>query len=116
MKKIFKLLLLASLLATTGCIKQKNCDCGVSGTFVYLKKPYDAPVECTSKDQRVVAHFYSDDVPDEGIIYITGNVPKEYRTYDTLHVSICSKYICEGKGGVTFGYKVHKLKCIEMED
>ena len=115
-KITFKLLLLASLLATTGCIKQKNCDCSMSGAFVYLKAPYKTWITCSNEKQEIVAHFFENNFLDESPVRIVGNIPKKFQSYDTMSISICCEKFCAGNIEFGHGYPVYKLKCIETED
>ncbi|MDR1345889.1 MAG: hypothetical protein LBK03_04215 [Bacteroidales bacterium] len=99
-------------LAASSCVKQRNCDCGQTGTFVYLKEPYEVTTNCTTRE-KIVAEFIVDKGPAQ---YITGYVPHKFQSGDSIRVRLCSKYVCEDKL-VTMDLrpKVFTLKCIERE-
>ena len=100
MKKIILFLLAITTLSLTSCVKQKNCDCGLSGQFIY----YDPPAEVLycGGDTPMNAVFITGDSCYSVSHFILGNVPKNFRTKDTLNVSVCLKK--EARNGcLTFG-------------
>ncbi|MDR1113425.1 MAG: hypothetical protein LBL18_06695 [Bacteroidales bacterium] len=110
------LLLLVCLgiaICTASCVKQRNCDCGQTGTFVYLKEPYEVWINCSIAKEKVVAEFIID---KSTTVLITGYVPHKFQSGDSIRVRLCSKYVCEDKL-VTMDLrpKVFTLKCIERE-
>jgi len=120
MKKIILLLLLLPLLGLTSCVKQKDCDCKLTGKFVYYEKPQEMIV-CGY--ERSITAFFIPDYPsvNDSIIGnitpyygpIVGNVPKEFQSTDTIHVSICLKEQIEGFCLAYSWSNMYKIKCIE---
>ena len=120
MKKNILLLLLLPLLGLTSCVKQNNCDCRLTGKFVYYEKP-QKEIVC-GYEPSITAFFIPDhSFMNDSIIGnippyygpIVGNVPKEFQTTDTIHVSICLKEQFED---FCFGYgwsNMYKIQCIE---
>jgi hypothetical protein len=115
-KRSTLVILCTILLSFTGCVKQKKCDCGTSGTFEYLDKPFTVKdPNSENKDEKVVAIFKS---TVEGNKYnIIGSVPTKYKTKEPIKVRACTKL------KNTSRYKdylpqpiVYKLTCIEKED
>jgi hypothetical protein len=99
---------LGAAICTAGCVKQRNCDCGLTGTFVYLKEPYEAPTNCATRE-KIVAEFNS-------TVLITGYVPHKFQSGDSIKVRLCGEYVC--KKAFTFSANtptIFKLKCIERE-
>jgi len=111
MKKLFLILLLIPVLGLTSCVKQKDCECGLSGKFVY----YDPPEEIIycGNFKNVNALFISE---NKGMYYITGTIPNKYQVNDTINVSLCLKEV--KKSGCRFyGVSViYNLTCIEKEE
>ena len=110
MKKIGLILIVLTTLVLTSCVKQKNCDCGLSGKFIY----YDPPVYdfYCGYERLINAYFYT---PEHGYC-IVGSIPKEFRTKDTLNVSVCLKKEKQ-HGCLAFGLgEIFNLTCIERED
>jgi hypothetical protein len=112
--------MLLPLLGLTNCVKQKNCDCGLTGKFVYYEKPQK---EIVCGYEHLITAFFIPDYTwtnDSAIGNITpyygpivGNVPKEYQTTDTIHVTVCLKEQIEGFC-LAYGWSnMYKLKCIE---
>jgi hypothetical protein len=99
----------------SGCVKQKDCDCGETGTFIYLESPYK-PSNNTGcgKSEKIVAYFTSYDNNKKAI---TGYIPLSFRVHDTLNVRVCTKDICEGQIMPAYAYftTLYSLKCIERE-
>ncbi|MDR0363976.1 MAG: hypothetical protein LBH92_03025 [Bacteroidales bacterium] len=98
------------LLATAGCVKQKNCDCAITGTFVYLEQSYEKADMCPSTS--VVAHLIIDSYDT---LLIVGKVPKKFRTNDSIPVNVCLKSLCKSYLTVALpeGYS---LECIEKKE
>jgi hypothetical protein len=95
-------------LALSGCVKQKNCDGGRTGTFVYLKEPYKR------NGIEIVGHFLT-----TGWL-ITGDVPKAFQTGDTISVNVCVKLDRRSKREgflhlMDASPDIYSLKCIERE-
>ena len=98
------------------CVKQKNCDCGLKGKFVYFEKPEKINF-CCNYDVKVNAVFFSNSQTEFYRCYIVGSVPENFKTKDTVNVSVCLKEDknnpCYKGCGLTV---IYKLKCIEKED
>ena len=92
------------------CVKQKNCEEGMSGTFKYLKEPMDS-----YNNKKITAIFYIDgDTVNEK--YIIGHIPKEYQSNELIKVRVCLQED-KARGIVLAIYApTYKLKCIEKED
>jgi hypothetical protein len=106
MKKLFFYILITSVLVS--CIKQKDCDCGFSGTWQYLEQPYSTNVNGAEK--KVVAVISETNYTTE--LKIIGNVPKQFTTLLPIRVNFCVDAV-EGMGHKTGGHGIYKLKCIE---
>jgi hypothetical protein len=107
MQNIILLLLILHNLGLASCVKQKNCDCGTTGTWHYLEEPYYLNITSGAK-KKIVAHI--DDTYTK--IKVTGNVPKELKTFSPIAVNFCADNI----GGTKHrhgGPGVYTLKCIE---
>ena len=111
-------MVLVSVFAITSCIKQKKCDCGISGKFVYFEEPEEI-IYC-GNERKVNAAIVPNDLIEErrflNYYCIVGSIPKEFRTKDTVNVTVCLK---EEKRGVCLAHGVgvvYNLKCIEKED
>jgi len=118
MKKPYLILLILSIFGLISCVKQKDCDCGLTGKFIYFEETEEI-IYCASK-QKVNALF----IPEvsfpgysSSFYYIIGSIPNKFKTKDTLNVTVCLKEkrprdICftEGVGAI------YTLKCIEKED
>ena len=123
MKKMILLLLLLHALGLASCVKQRNCDCGLSGKFIYFEIP--ETIICRGYDCEVNAAFIPNGLTEESLLYgyysrynIVGSIPKEFKTKDTLNVSVCLKEE-NVKSGIHLAAGVavvYKLKCIEKED
>jgi hypothetical protein len=98
-------------LATTSCVKQRNCDCGETGKFVYLKEPYEEISTGCSKKGKIVAHFFREKNPLYPI-QLSGYVPIKYRSTDTVDVWICYENPCNFFIHAE-GPDYYELKCIE---
>ncbi len=103
--KILYLLLGFITLTLTGCPKQSECDCGLTGKFVY--NPYWSP----GFNRTIEAHFIPDHDSDR-YYRIVGFIPYDFRTTDTIRVNICTsvRELTRNQDDVCV---VHKLKCIE---
>lgn len=73
--KIKNLFILAALatLFFTGCVKQKDCDCGLEGTFTY-------------HPSTKTGGFY---IGDELYYAIEGKVPKKFQSTTPINVNVC---------------------------
>jgi len=113
MKKIIVFSFVFFCLLAIGCVKQKNCDCGLKGKFVYYENQEEI-IYC-GHERKVNAAFFSTDQP-EFPYYIVNSVPAKFKLKDTLNVIVCleqeKRDIC-----MTYGIgSVYKLKCIKKED
>jgi hypothetical protein len=127
LKKIIVLFMLTIPLICVSCVKQKNCDCGETGTFVYLKEPYKMKgTACNNiRGEKIVAHFFTNKMPDsitdidrnKGGITIKGYVPQAFRSGNPIAVRLCLKWDCDGRIVVMVaGPEIYSLKCIEKKD
>ncbi|MDR1113426.1 MAG: hypothetical protein LBL18_06700, partial [Bacteroidales bacterium] len=109
------LVCLGIAICTAGCVKQRNCDCGQTGTFIYLKEPYETNGSFC-KSAKITAHFIND---WRNVYYISGTIPKRFQVQDSIRVSICMKNSCPQQSRGVFidmpKESVLKLKCIERE-
>ena len=89
-------LLLAAVGIFTNCVKQKNCEYGINGYFIYLENPYQ--LKYKEKDYKIKAFFIPNQnnleidsltqvllrqestiCHQELVYYIYGNIPCKYR-------------------------------------
>jgi len=97
----------------TSCVKQKNCDCGVTGKFIYYENTEEI-IYC-GYSKEVNALIISND--REYYYYIDGSIPKKFQVRDTLHVKACLKEVSRNGHCLAHGVStIYKLKCIEKED
>ena len=105
-------------LLIVSCVKQKNCDCDITGKFVYFENGEEI-MYGGSKCIVNAAVIPNGLTRDEGYYSrynIVGSVPKEFRKKDTVNVSVCLK-IVKSNGCLPSGVcDIYKLKCIEKED
>ncbi|MDR2084546.1 MAG: hypothetical protein LBP67_06090 [Bacteroidales bacterium] len=113
------LLFTCMVIMFTGCVKKKNCDCGINGVWQYLEEPYYInKTNCSNKKHKIVAHFYPDiDNKENDTNYWTfsGNIPAAFKSTTPTYISICYEDYCEGKmqnhdAGLP---SVYNLQCIE---
>ena len=102
----------------SGCTKQKNCDCGLKGKFVYYEEP--KKIMYCGGNQDANAVLIAMGITEYGItdcpLYIVSSVPTSFMSKDTLNVAVCLN--AEKRDGCRDGGAsgVFKLKCIEKED
>jgi hypothetical protein len=108
-KILFCLFSIASLIFTS-CVKQSDCDCGLTGKFVYLEEPYYTGPEYFKPDTKIVAHF----IKDSCVYPIYGYIPKDYRNHDTLDVNVCFDELQLPEYRFEM-YVTYSLKCIELK-
>lgn len=61
--------------------------------LVYLEKPYKTScLYCDGKLYTVVAHLIVENL-NNSEFEVVGNIPKDYRIYDTLHVMASYSYV-----------------------
>ena len=89
LKRIFILLILIMPILI-GCVKEKNCDCGIEGTFVY-------------NPATKSGEFY---INDNLNYFIEGNIPKKVQSTTPINVRACivktlSVQIFPGQGKFT---------------
>ncbi|GHV43386.1 hypothetical protein FACS1894180_2300 [Bacteroidia bacterium] len=113
------------MFVSTSCTKQKNCECGLTGRFIYYEEPQEVIYCGDSQNKKVNALFIlngDEGVPDTLLYkyYIVGSIPKSFQTQDTVYVNVCLKEINDGPylfaGTSDFfpcEYSIYKLKCIE---
>ena len=113
MKKIFLVTIsVLSLLVFTSCVKQDNCDCGLStvrGKFVYFEN--GKKITYCDQEKTVNAVVFQDTT--EVAFFIIGTIPKKYHVTDTVFTITCleevPKELCWGVGVS----RIFRLKCIE---
>ncbi len=112
MKKILISIFVMFLVFSTGCIKRNNCDCGLTGKFIYFEEEqYFPPDGGISTYVKVNALFISD---NESAYPIYGKIPKKYQVMDTIEVNVCVKNI--DKRAYTDHLPHYKLTCIEKAE
>jgi hypothetical protein len=106
MKKIFLFLTLILLVGLTSCVKQKNCEGGMMGTFQYFEEPMTCPM-----GQNYALFISTDDLE----VYQTTvkNVPSKYKSGDKIKVRVILE---KAEGAITYCGVVYNVKCIEKED
>jgi hypothetical protein len=108
-------MLLMGLFLAVGCVKQKNCDCSLTGKFVYYENTEEI-IYC-GDFKKVNAVIISDDTTGTDYYYIVGAIPKKFEVKDTLHVSACVKKVPRNGACLAYGVgAIYKLKCIEEEN
>ncbi|MDR1792981.1 MAG: hypothetical protein LBR36_06035 [Bacteroidales bacterium] len=110
-------MMLITCFLTTSCVKQKNCEQGYTGKFVYLKETYKMQGKsCPQAQKKIVGYFFfGEDVTNEPW-RIYGYVPPKFRSSDTVSVRLSYKSHCDGK--ITLAIWVPEiffLTCIEEE-
>ena len=99
--------LMCFCLLVMSCVKQKNCEEGMSGTFQYVKGQLDG------YSNKLMAIFYVDG-DTLSPRYIEGYIPKEYRSNELIKVRVCLQ---EKMSSPMLVYlPSYKLICIEKED
>ena len=104
-------------LSVVGCVKQKNCDEGINGTFLYLKEPYKTGSAFIKHNVKITAHFIIDEYNE--VWSITGSVPHRFQTNDSIRARVYLKEIHHNDDKIhTNDVKknIYLLKCIEKED
>ena len=108
MKKLVVILGSVFVLSTASCVKHKNCEEGISGTFQYLKEPLDSYA-----NKKIKAYFFEDgDTLNR--IAIVGNIPEGYKSDELMKVRVCLK-VSENSPMMVY-VPLYKLTCIEKED
>jgi len=111
------LVLVGLCLSVVGCVKQKNCEEGRTGTFLYLKEPYRTKAGFCKPNVKITAHFIDDEYNE--VHYITGTVPRAFQINDSIRVQVCLNDIyCNEDNLDTDDVKkvTFLLECIEKED
>ena len=110
------LVLVGLCLSVVGCVKQKNCEEGISGTFLYLKEPYKTNGKFIKRDVKITAHFIGEDKFSTAH-YITGTIPQKFQTDDSIRVRISlSEIRYKPSNKDVARMPISSLKCIEKED
>jgi hypothetical protein len=114
MKKIIFIFfcLFLSGIIVTGCVKQSDCNCALTGKFVFLKDPYISDSSFYIEDEEIKAHFISD---FNQIYYIYGTIPKKFQGTDTSLVNICVKTPYSGRT-LDLRKDIYSITCIEMKN
>ena len=112
LQKVTAGILCLVLVGLASCVKQKNCEDCIRGTFLYLKEPI-----CIGKG-KVTAIIYDSINGYRYEMYVAGSIPKEYKSGDFIRVRACIEDTQEGKVRLADASRsiVYKLKCIEKED
>ena len=111
------LVLVGLCLSAAGCIKQKNCEEGRTGTFIYLNKPYKTGTDFCQLNVKITAHFIDDEYSI--ILPIAGYVPRIFQTNDSIRARVCLNEFCPNDGKIrTADIKkaIYSLNGIEKED
>ena len=97
MKKYYLiLLLLLPLFGLTSCAKQKNCDCGLEGVFIY-------------DSNTKLGKLYCNDV----LYYVTsGHIPKKIQSTTPIDVNVC----IDKTDNLNMLPNAGKIKCIEKSE
>jgi len=113
-KRIYLILLLLPIIGLGSCVKQKNCDCGLTGIFEYSNEKIDLSVMgLWSQDKSDLHAIFTG---ENGICFIKGTIPKEYKQKEPIAVSVClEEYDGIRLADASCVYPC-KLKCIEKEN
>jgi hypothetical protein len=110
MKKIcLKFALLA--LAVVGMFSVSSCEKGeeLQGTFVYYNEPFEEHCQ-VNKEVKGYLDCSNSTLP----IFITGNIPSEFKPGDTVIVSAVVKCVYESVGpDVDCNFSLYKFKSVE---
>lgn len=100
MKKgiLFASMLLAVL--TISCVRH-SCEYGQHARIVVLQEPYTAQCWENKKNYKINAHVFMDNYGNQPL-KITGTIPSEYKTGDTLNVRILLKEVPYYEGYLTY--------------
>jgi len=110
------LVLVGLCLSVVGCVKQKNCEEGINGTFLYLKEPYKTNHKFTKENVKITGHFIDNEFYN-GVWYITGSIPQKYQTDDSIRVKVSlSEIRYKPIRKTVTRTPIYSLKCIEKED
>jgi len=117
MKEKIKIKILVCLLSITSiiftsCVKQSDCDCGLTGKFIYLDEPYITDSSFYIKDKKIKAHFFSD---SNQIFHIYGTIPTKFEISDTSIVNICLQTPYSGRT-LDLTKDVYYITCIEQKN
>ncbi|HOE39580.1 MAG TPA: hypothetical protein PLG05_09105 [Bacteroidales bacterium] len=108
MKKIVFIILVALCFGGISCVKQNNCNCDITGKYIYYEEPQE--IYHCGYQTTVHACFISQNNFNH---YIVGSIPKDFRVKDTINVSVCLEVeIHDACTGYGVG-GVYKLRCIE---
>jgi hypothetical protein len=115
MKRIYLILLLLPIIGLGSCVKQKNCDCGLTGIFEYSNEKIDlSDMGLWSSDKSDIHAIFT--VENGNTYFIKGAIPKEYKQIKPISVSVClDEYDGIRIADVGCVYPC-KLKCIEKEN
>ena len=101
------------LVGLASCVKQKNCDCGLKGKFIYYETPQEN-LGCGAGE------YYAIFIPDDqhlGSCRIYSDIPKKFQTKDTISVSVCFNIDpSSAHNAYSIDCRKYKIKCIEKED
>ena len=125
MKNIRIILLVLPMLGLISCVKQKNCEEGITGIFECLDEPLIVTnPNCVNTEKKVVAlfkpvigdgGFY--DTVGLGVSMITGPVPSKYKVTEPIKVKASMKQSPKRNSPHDNACSpTSKLTCIEKED
>jgi len=117
MRKIIFIIGLFISLSAVSCVKQKKCDCDLTGTWQYLEEPYYIPANKGLPRKKIVAVIKnSEEESNDFGVKITGKIPKEFRCLYPIRVRYCIERVKDNFNVGTRYPCVNELKCIEKED
>ena len=109
-KKVAIAALCVVMMGLASCVKQKNCDCGITGKFIYYENPEEIIYCGYPKDVNALI------ISDDREYCIDGSIPKKFQVRDTLQVNACLKKVSRNGPCLAHGIPtIYKLKCIEKE-
>lgn len=125
MKKGILLTSIILALLTTSCVKH-SCEYGQPAKIVFLKEPYKAQCWINKKYYKINAHVFMDS-QGSYTFKITGPVPKEFQTGDTINARLLLKEVPYYEAELCYVYipgpdddpngaqSFYNLYCIEKE-
>ena len=89
---IFAMNILMAIFAT-GCIRQKDCDCGLTGRLIYYNNAvsrdgYSNAIFVPDGVEFSDSNDYIDALTYRSIYHIIGNIPYKFRK-DTDNIAVC---------------------------
>lgn len=121
MKKKYLILIPLFILGIVfySCDKQESSESRkeVVGMFQYLETPIYVKPYNYHKERKIVAFIFPGDSIDTTLyrFHITGNIPSEYKSNNTVKVRACIEDVIKG-GTPLAGTPVYRLICMEKEE